>query len=160
MSASNPSSTTTSSTSSRATGWLIAVIAVACIGSAALLGASVFGLGRSSAAPHVNPLPPAPVAPVVPITPSTPSTPTPAPSHHKVTPAPEHASDAVRLLQRELGQLNYYEGTANGYETAATVQAIKYLQRDAKLPRTGVLDIATQRALINFLITGNSQMAG
>lgn len=41
-----------------------------------------------------------------------------------------------------------------------TIQAIKYLQRDAGLPQTGQMNAATVAALHNFLIHGNNQMAG
>ena len=75
--------------------------------------------------------------------------------HHVNPPAP---SAAVETLQRELGQLNYYEGPVNGIMNEQTVQAIKYLQRDAHLPQTGTMSSATQTALANFLKNGNSQM--
>ena len=50
-------------------------------------------------------------------------------------------------LQRELGQLNYYEGPVDGIMGPQTIQAITYLQRDAHLPRTGQMNAATQAAL-------------
>lgn len=147
MSTNNPTHSRT-----RSTNWIVAMIAAACLASAALLAINVVGVGKPSAASQVNP---APVGPVVPVTP------TPAPAHHgkKPTPVPAKPSEAMRLVQRELSQLNYYDGAINGYDTAQTIQAIKYLQRDAKLRRTGVLDAATQTALITFLIESNNQMA-
>jgi peptidoglycan hydrolase-like protein with peptidoglycan-binding domain len=54
-------------------------------------------------------------------------------------------------LQRELGQLNYYEGPVDGIMGPQTIQAITYLQRDAHLPRTGQMNAATQAALASFL---------
>ena len=63
-------------------------------------------------------------------------------------------------LQQELGQLNYYEGPDDGIMGPQTIQAIKYLQRDARLPQTGQMNAATQAALANFLAHGNNQMAG
>ena len=68
-----------------------------------------------------------------------------------IAPAPTPAatpSAAVETLQRELGQLNYYEGPVNGPMTPQTVQAITYLQRDAHLPQTGTMNAATQAALV------------
>ena len=64
------------------------------------------------------------------------------------------------MLQRELGQLNYYEGPITGTMNEQTVQAITYLQRDAHLPQTGTMTPATQTALQHFLATGNNQMGG
>jgi Putative peptidoglycan binding domain len=115
-------------------------------------------------------------------------TPTPAPAQHTVTPAnhgtvtpdnhrtkpaptpsnvtppslpnQELPASQVRTIQTELGQLNYYEGSVNGVMTAQTVQAIKYLQRDAQLPQTGYYDQITYLALQHMLATGNNQMAG
>jgi len=77
---------------------------------------------------------------------------------HPVTPV--QPSAAVEKLQRELGQLNYYEGPVDGIMGPQTIQAITYLQRDAHLPQTGQMNAATQAALANFLAHGNNQMAG
>jgi peptidoglycan hydrolase-like protein with peptidoglycan-binding domain len=41
-----------------------------------------------------------------------------------------------------------------------TVQSIKYLQRDAGLPQTGIMNAATVAALQNFRAYGNNQMGG
>ena len=41
---------------------------------------------------------------------------------------------------------------------AAAIGAITYLQRDAHLPQTGVMDAATQQALVTMLAHGNKQM--
>jgi hypothetical protein len=77
------------------------------------------------------------------------------------TPAnPVHPSAAVMKLQQELGQLNYYEGPDDGIMGPQTIQAIKYLQRDAGLPQTGQLNAPTQAALAHFLAHGNNQMGG
>ncbi|HEY0812620.1 MAG TPA: peptidoglycan-binding domain-containing protein [Pseudonocardia sp.] len=78
--------------------------------------------------------------------------------HHHVVPTPPAPSAAVETLQRELGQLNYYEGPITGTMTTQTEQAITYLQRDAHLPQTGTMNAATQAALVHFLATGNNQM--
>jgi hypothetical protein len=81
-------------------------------------------------------------------------------THTHVVPTPpvQHPSAAVETLQRELGQLNYYEGPVTGYLNAQTTQAITYLQRDAHLPQTGTMDAATTQALEQFLAHGNNQM--
>ncbi len=81
----------------------------------------------------------------------------PAAAPKSVVPWPQPA--AVSQVQRELGQLNYYEGPDNGELGPQTTAAITYLQRDAKLPQTGQFDAATQAALKNFIAHGNNQMA-
>jgi peptidoglycan hydrolase-like protein with peptidoglycan-binding domain len=89
------------------------------------------------------------------------STSVPANPAKPTTPAhPVQPSAAVAKLQRELGQLNYYEGADDGLMGPQTIQAIKYLQRDAGLPQTGQMNAATQAALANFLAHGNNQMGG
>jgi Putative peptidoglycan binding domain len=77
---------------------------------------------------------------------------------HPVTPV--QPSAAVETLQRQLGQLNYYEGPVDGLMGPQTIAAIKDLQRQANLPQTGVMNAATQAALNNYLIHGNNQMGG
>jgi hypothetical protein len=89
----------------------------------------------------------------VPANPANPAKPT-TPAH------PVQPSAAVVKLQQELGQLNYYEGADDGIMGPQTIQAIKYLQRDAGLPQTGQMNAATQAALANFLAHGNNQMGG
>jgi hypothetical protein len=95
-------------------------------------------------------------APATPTTPSTPTTPV-SPSH-PVTPV--QPSAAVTQLQRQLGQLNYYEGPVDGQMGPQTIAAIKDLQRQAGLPQTGQMNAATQAALANYLAHGNNQMGG
>ena len=73
---------------------------------------------------------------------------------------PVHPSVAVEKLQQELGQLNYYEGPVDGIMGPQTIDAIKYLQRDAGLPQTGQMNAATYAALAKFLAHGNNQMGG
>jgi peptidoglycan hydrolase-like protein with peptidoglycan-binding domain len=83
------------------------------------------------------------------------------PAHPTGTPTTAvKPSAAVEKLQQELGQLNYYNGPADGIMGPQTVQAIKYLQRDAHLPQTGQMNAATQAALANFLAHGNNHMGG
>ena len=102
---------------------------------------------HSSQAPATNGTPTSTSVPAQPTTPASPA--------HPVQP-----SAAVVKLQQELGQLNYYEGPDDGIMGPQTIQAIKYLQRDAHLPQTGQMNAATQAALANFLAHGNNQMAG
>ena len=73
-------------------------------------------------------------------------------------PAPAVPSAAVETLQRELGQLNYYEGPVTGTMNGQTVAAIQDLQRQAGLPQTGTMNAATQQALVTMLAQGNNQM--
>ena len=75
---------------------------------------------------------------------------------HSVATWPQPA--AVEQVQRELGQLNYYEGSVDGLIGPQTVHALEYLQRDAGLPQTGQFTPATQAALANFMAHGNNQM--
>ena len=63
-------------------------------------------------------------------------------------------------LQRQLGQLNYYEGSVDGVMGPQTIAAIQDLQRQAGLPQTGQMNAATQAALANYLAHGNNQMGG
>ncbi|HEY5978278.1 MAG TPA: peptidoglycan-binding domain-containing protein [Microlunatus sp.] len=74
-------------------------------------------------------------------------------SHHTVQPSAQ-----IETLQKDLGQLNYYEGPVNGYPSVQLEQSIKYLQADAGLPQTGRMDAPTQAAMQNMLINGNNQM--
>ena len=92
-----------------------------------------------------------------------PSTSTSAPANpatpsHPVTPVQPSAS--VMQLQRQLGQLNYYEGPVDGLMGPQTIAAIQDLQRQAGLPQTGQMNAATQAALANYLAHGNNQMGG
>ena len=77
---------------------------------------------------------------------------------HPVTPV--QPSAAVMQLQRELGQLNYYEGPVDGVMGPQTIAAIQDLQRQAGLPQTGQMNAGTQAALANYLAHGNNQMGG
>ncbi len=158
---------TTEATSSR--GFFIAAASISAAAIVAIAGVVGFGLGghfKSAAAPapaHIHTV-------IVPITPTpthtviAPITPTPTPTH-TVTPAqpvtPKQVpSAAVETLQKQLGQLNYYEGPVDGLMGPQTTAAITYLQRDAGLPQTGTMNAATQAALQNYLVNGNNQMAG
>ena len=121
-------------------GVIIAAVAVALVVLAVALWHS-----HSSQAPATSGTPTSTSAPVEPTTPASPV--------HPVQP-----SAAVMKLQQELGQLNYYEGPDDGIMGPQTIQAIKYLQRDAGLPQTGQMNAATQAALAHFLAHGNNQM--
>ena len=68
------------------------------------------------------------------------------------------ASPAVKTLQSQLAQLNYYDGAITGHMNTGTVHAVEYLQRAAGLPQTGSMDAATQTALTYQLTHGDNQM--
>ncbi|ODU00272.1 MAG: hypothetical protein ABS81_24085 [Pseudonocardia sp. SCN 72-86] len=142
--------------SRRSKGLVIGAVAAVGIAAAGVITTLVMTLSGAGAQPAPAPTPAAShivvpsghsVKPLAPITPAKPVTPV----------AP---SAAIETLQKELGQLNYYEGPVTGVMNAQTTQAITYLQRDANLPQTGTMNAATQAALTNFLANGNNQMAG
>jgi peptidoglycan hydrolase-like protein with peptidoglycan-binding domain len=72
-------------------------------------------------------------------------------SHHQ-------PSDAVRTLQAELGELNFYDGPVTGYEGPQTIAGIENLQRAAHLPQTGQMNGETRTALLQYLTQGDNQM--
>ncbi len=59
--------------------------------------------------------------------------------------------DAVRKLQDFLLRLKYPIGTIDGIFGKSTLDALKSLQRDAKLPDTGLFGAQTRRALVDRL---------
>ncbi|GAA1849050.1 hypothetical protein GCM10009836_31030 [Pseudonocardia ailaonensis] len=140
------------------TGRTVAIAVASVLAAAGIATGLVFGLSGTAPTPPAEaasasvPMPtPAAhhsVAPIEPVTPAKPVTPPVAPSA------------AIRTLQQELGQLNYYERPVTGIMNAQTTQAITYLQRDAHLPQTGTMNTQTEAALAHFLATGNNQMAG
>jgi Putative peptidoglycan binding domain len=115
--------------------------------------AAVLLIGHSSTTPASARSATSTSSPATPVNPATPVTPS-----HPVTPV--QPSAAVMQLQRELGQLNYYEGPVDGLMGPQTIAAIKDLQRQAGLPQTGQMNAATQAALANYLAHGNNQMGG
>jgi hypothetical protein len=137
---------------------LIAAITACVDAIVAICAVAGFAIGRhytTSAVPA-----PAHTTAIIPVTPVTPA---PTPTHtvtpaKPVTPTPA-PSAAVETLQKQLGQLNYYEGPVDGLMGPQTIAAITYLQRDAGLAQTGTMNAATQAALANFLANGNNQMA-
>jgi peptidoglycan hydrolase-like protein with peptidoglycan-binding domain len=131
------------------TGRTVLISLGSAVAGAAVVAGLAFGLGAfGSAAPTTSG-----AAPVV--------VPSSSTTHHHVAPVtPVAPSEAIIVLQRELGQLNYYEGPVTGTMNEQTVQAITYLQRDAHLPQTGTMNAATQAALQHMLATGNNQMGG
>jgi peptidoglycan hydrolase-like protein with peptidoglycan-binding domain len=137
--------TTAPNGSSRGRNAFIAAVGV--LVGAGIAAGLVIGLGGNATA--VTPS----AAPAVPAS----STTTGGSTHHHVVPPPA-PSAAIETLQRELGQLNYYEGPITGTMTTQTEQAITYLQRDAGLPQTGTMNAATTAALAHMLATGNNQM--
>jgi hypothetical protein len=131
--------------------WVVVTGAVVAAALVAL--AVVLSIGHSSAAPATTGPSTSTSSPANPATPTNPVTPS-----HPVTPV--QPSAAVMQLQRELGQLNYYEGPVDGLMGPQTIAAIKDLQRQAGLPQTGQMNAATQAALANYLAHGNNQMGG
>jgi hypothetical protein len=126
--------------------WTV-VIGTAVAAAVVALAVALWPSHSAGQAPATNGTSTSTSAPANPTTPTTPVT-------------PVHPSAAVEKLQQELGQLNYYEGPVDGIMGPQTIQAIKYLQRDAGLPQTGQMNAATQAALANFLAHGNNQMGG
>ena len=140
----------TAAPAKRPTGWIVATVTAASLALVGMIAAVLMAFAPAPA-PAPTPVAPANHAAVIPSHKVTPDHVTPVKPH--VTP-----SASVELLQRELGQLNYYEGPITGYENQATIQAITYLQRDAHLPQTGTMNTATQQALAKMLATGNNTM--
>ena len=132
------------------TGRTVLISLGSAVAGAAVVAGLAFGLGAfGSAAPTTS----GATTPAV--------VPSSSTAHHHVTPVtPVAPSETIIVLQRELGQLNYYEGPVTGTMNEQTVQAITYLQRDAHLPQTGTMNAATQSALQHMLATGNNQMGG
>lgn len=87
---------------------------------------------------------------------------TPAPSTHTATSPSVHyqTGPAVTALQRDLGQLNYYESTVDGVYGPATTAAVKDFQRANGLTVDGIAGSATMAKIQQQLITGDSQMGG
>ena len=129
------------------TGRTVLISLGSAVAGAAIVAGLAFGLGAfGSATPAASTTTPTVV-------------PSSSTAHHHVTPVtPPAPSETVIVLQRELGQLNYYEGPITGTMNTQTVQAITYLQRDAHLPQTGTMNAATQQALVTMLAQGNNQM--
>jgi peptidoglycan hydrolase-like protein with peptidoglycan-binding domain len=145
-------------------GFRIAVIAVGSVIAAALVALAAVGLTHHTtshtATPAASASAPASTAPSAnPAQPTTPAQANPAQPSAPASPAVV-PSASVKKLQQELGQLNYYEGPADGIMGPQTTAAIQNLQRQAGLPQTGTMNTATQTALDNYLIHGNNQMAG
>jgi Putative peptidoglycan binding domain len=126
-------------------GYRITVIVISVVIAAALIVLAAVGLTHTTSTST-----PAPAAST-----SAPATNPAQPTTPAVTP-----SAAVKQLQQQLGQLNYYEGPVDGLMGPQTIAAIKDLQRQAGLPQTGTMNAATQKALENYLAHGNNQMGG
>ena len=136
-----------------------AVIAVALI-ILATVGLTHNHTTASTPAPAASTSAPASPAPSS-ANPAQPSAPSANPAQPSTPASPAAVpSAAVKVLQTQLGQLNYYEGPVDGLMGPQTVAAIQDLQRQAGLPQTGTMNSATQAALDNYLVHGNNQMAG
>ncbi|GAA4556428.1 peptidoglycan-binding domain-containing protein [Pseudonocardia xishanensis] len=158
-------------------GKTIAIVAGAALAAAGLTAGLFVGLSGGGSSSPSAPVPEATQITPIMVLPSSGGAVAvlPASSGHSVTPAngggshvtpptppapPVKPSQAIETLQKELGQLNYYEGADTGIMNAQTTQAITYLQRDAHLPQTGTMNAATQAALTQMLATGDNQMGG
>ena len=130
------------------------------IGTAMVAAVAALALALSNSHPSQAPATTGPStstsSPANPATPATPAN--PATPSHPVTPVQPSAS--VMQLQRQLGQLNYYEGPVDGLMGPQTIAAVQDLQRQAGLPQTGQMNAATQAALASYLAHGNNQMGG
>jgi hypothetical protein len=137
---------TTTTPTTKSTGWIVATVVAAGLALAGIVAALLFAFGAPAHASKANTWEPSQSSS----------------SGHSSNPnrpnPPVGPSATVKLLQEQLGQLNYYNGSATGYVNQATVQAIRYLQRDAHLPQTGQLNAATENALNAMLAGGNNQM--
>ena len=131
----------------------IAAVIIGAVAAAALIVLAISGLTGGS---HPAPAPRATAS--QPASPAQPSAPAPNPAQPTTPAVPPSA--AVKTLQQQLGQLNYYEGPVDGIMGPQTTAAIKDLQRQAGLPQTGTMNPATQAALARYLAHGNNQMAG
>ena len=140
----------------------IAAIAIGAVAAAALIVLAISGLTRShpaqAPAPTAGTSQPASPAGAARRQPGQPTTPAANPAQPTTPAVPPSA--AVKTLQQQLGQLNYYEGPVDGIMGPQTIAAIKDLQRQAGLPQTGTMNPATETALAHYLAHGNNQMAG
>lgn len=136
-------------------------IVIGAIIAAALVVLAAAGLTHHHTATSAPAAPASTSAPAAPASPAAATAPTANPAQPTTPASPAVVPSAsVQKLQRELGQLNYYEGPVDGVMGPQTSAAIKDLQRQAGLPQTGAMNAATQSALDNYLIHGNNQMAG
>ena len=164
----------TTATASRPKGWIIATVVTSCLAVAAIVTAAVLGLRGPAQSKRLRaravrrrgrPVQPggsahSPVRSTGQYEPTGGRDVDAGGPERSDPPAPSAApSAAVKLLQQQLAQLNYYNGSITGYENAADRDAIGYLQRDAHLPQTGQLNDATRAALNSMLVHGNNQMA-
>ncbi|MFN8157009.1 MAG: peptidoglycan-binding domain-containing protein [Candidatus Nanopelagicales bacterium] len=121
------------------TGRIVAISAATALAVAAVLGTVVVMVGRdASATPS-----------------SSSSSSSTGGNNHTVEP-----SNAIKTIQSELAELNFYDGPINGYDTQQTVDAVKNLQRQAGLPQTGHMNTETRDALLRYLAQGDNVMNG
>ena len=142
------STPTTTTTQTKSTGWIVATVVAAGLALAGIVAALLFAFGAPAHASKANAWEPSQSSS----------------SGHSSNPnrpnPPVGPSATVKLLQEQLGQLNYYNGPATGYMNQAPCRRSCYLQRDAHLPQTGQLNAATENALNSMLAGGNNQMGG
>jgi peptidoglycan hydrolase-like protein with peptidoglycan-binding domain len=139
-------------------GALYTSVGAAALGAAGLAVALVVGLGGSAATADHADHGTHRATPVI-VVPSSDGSSTGSSTGGSSTPSVQ-PSATTRLLQEQLGQLNYYDGPINGIDSPQVHQVIEYLQRDAHLPQNGVLTPATETALNRMLVNGNNQMGG
>jgi putative peptidoglycan binding protein len=145
----------------KATGWIVATIVAAGLALAGIVAALMVLFGPAAHARTATIVEEYPAAQSSASSQSfTPSSSGHSSHPNKPNPPVVRPSATIKLLQEQLGQLNYYNGPTTGYMNQATVQAIRYLQRDAHLPQTGQLNTATENALNAMLAGGNNQMGG
>ena len=133
----------TTATASRPKGWIIATAVTSCLAVAGIVAAAVVGVAGPA---HAD-------APTGPAQSGTSASGQYQPANNRPV-RPAAPSAAMKLLQQQLAQLNYYNGPITGYENTQTMNAIMYLQRDANLPQTGHMNDATRDALSSMLMHG------
>jgi peptidoglycan hydrolase-like protein with peptidoglycan-binding domain len=132
-------STTTTTPRATSSSRIAAIACVTALAAAAVAGGVAFVAGRDSA-PASS-----------------------ASSHSKPAGGGSHTvepDNAIKAVQQELAELNFYQGPINGYDTAATISAVQDLQREAGLPQTGHMNDQTRQALLRYLAQGDNVMNG
>jgi peptidoglycan hydrolase-like protein with peptidoglycan-binding domain len=78
-------------------------------------------------------------------------------AHPATTPTNTYGA-SVAALQRDLGQLDYYESPVDGINGPATIAAIEDFQRANGLPVDGIAGPSTMAKIKQQLISGDNQM--
>ncbi|MFN8168365.1 MAG: peptidoglycan-binding domain-containing protein [Candidatus Nanopelagicales bacterium] len=141
-------STTTATTSTRNRNRAVAGVGIAALALGAVAAGVAYNAGQQNA-PQAAPAASSSSASQA----GTGTTPSTGGNNNKIQP-----SNAIKAVQQELAELNFYQGPINGYDTAATVSAVQNLQREAGLPQTGHMDPQTRAALLKYLAQGSNTM--